>query len=71
MATILSDLGHHRCCRGNELTEARERVVEQALVDELVGHVRGSRFLLSTRSADIAKPGGRRMGLHTDQWWMP
>lgn len=41
------------------------------LVDELVGHILGSRFLLSTHSANIAKPGGGRMGLHTDQWWMP
>lgn len=41
------------------------------LVDELVGHVLGSEFILSTLSANIAKPGGVRMGLHTDQWWMP
>jgi len=41
------------------------------LVDDLVGHVLGSEFILSTLSANIAKPGGVRMGLHTDQWWMP
>lgn len=41
------------------------------LVDALVGHVLGERFLLSQMSANIARPGGVRMGLHTDQWWMP
>ena len=41
------------------------------LVDELVGHILGEDFILSTHSANIAKPGGVRMGLHTDQWWMP
>ncbi|GIS76527.1 MAG: hypothetical protein CM1200mP12_22460 [Gammaproteobacteria bacterium] len=40
-------------------------------VDELVGHILGQDFILSTHSANIAKPGGVRMGLHTDQWWMP
>ena len=40
-------------------------------VDELVGHILGKDFILSTHSANIAKPGGVRMGLHTDQWWMP
>lgn len=48
----------------------RDLVVDP-LVDELVGHVLGPDFLLSTLSANIAKPGGMRMGLHTDQWWMP
>ena len=38
---------------------------------ELVGHILGQDFILSTHSANIAKPGGVRMGLHTDQWWMP
>ncbi len=48
----------------------RELVVHP-LVDALVGHVLGERFLLSQMSANIARPGGVRMGLHTDQWWMP
>ena len=48
----------------------REMVVHP-LVDELVGHILGKEFILSTHSANIAKPGGVRMGLHTDQWWMP
>ena len=46
-------------------------MVTHPLVDELVGHVLGEEFILSTHSANIAKPGGVRMGLHTDQWWMP
>ena len=46
-------------------------MVEHPLIDELIGHVLGNRFILSTLSANIAKPGGQRMGLHTDQWWMP
>jgi ectoine hydroxylase-related dioxygenase (phytanoyl-CoA dioxygenase family) len=46
-------------------------MVTHPLVDELVGHILGKEFILSTHSANIAKPGGVRMGLHTDQWWMP
>ena len=46
-------------------------MITHPLVDELVGHVLGEQFILSTHSANIAKPGGTRMGLHTDQWWMP
>ena len=42
-----------------------------AQVLELVRHVLGKEFQLSTLSANIAKPGGVEMGLHTDQWWMP
>ena len=40
------------------------------VVHELVGHVLGDEFLLSSFTANIAKPGGV-MGMHTDQWWMP
>ena len=46
-------------------------MVTHPLVDDLVGHLLGEDFILSTHSANIAKPGGVRMGLHTDQWWMP
>ena len=46
-------------------------MIVHPIVDELVGHLLGPRFIVSTHSANIAKPGGRRMGLHTDQWWMP
>lgn len=48
----------------------RELLVHK-LVDSLVGHVLGSEFIVSNFSANIARPGGTRMGLHTDQWWMP
>lgn len=37
----------------------------------IVEAVLGPGYLLSTLSANIAKPGGTLMGLHTDQWWMP
>lgn len=37
----------------------------------LCGHVIGPDCLLSSMSANIAKPGGVPMDLHTDQWWMP
>lgn len=40
-------------------------------VRSLVSHVIGDKFLLSSHSANIAKPGGVEMPLHTDQWWMP
>jgi ectoine hydroxylase-related dioxygenase (phytanoyl-CoA dioxygenase family) len=46
-------------------------MVTHPIVDALIGHILGPRFLLSTHSANIAKSGGKRMGLHTDQWWMP
>ena len=48
----------------------RELLVHE-LVDTLVGHVLGADFIVSNFSANIARPGGTRMGLHTDQWWMP
>jgi ectoine hydroxylase-related dioxygenase (phytanoyl-CoA dioxygenase family) len=31
----------------------------------------GEEYLLSSYGANIAKPGGVEMPLHTDQWWMP
>ena len=40
------------------------------VVQTLVRHVLGDEFLLSSFTANIAKPRGV-MGLHTDQWWMP
>ncbi|MEM7284357.1 MAG: phytanoyl-CoA dioxygenase family protein [Pseudomonadota bacterium] len=46
-------------------------MIVHPLADELVGHILGNEFILSTMSANIAKAGGVRMGLHTDQWWMP
>jgi ectoine hydroxylase-related dioxygenase (phytanoyl-CoA dioxygenase family) len=46
-------------------------LVVHPLVEELVGWVLGPDFLLSTCSANIVRSGCTRMGLHTDQWWMP
>jgi ectoine hydroxylase-related dioxygenase (phytanoyl-CoA dioxygenase family) len=46
-------------------------LVIHPLIDELVGHVLGDDFILSTLSANIVRSGSTRMGLHTDQWWMP
>ena len=40
-------------------------------VRAVVNHVLGEEYLLSSYSANIAKPGGVAMNLHTDQWWMP
>ena len=40
-------------------------------VRNIVDHALGNDYLLSSHSANIAKPGGVPMRLHTDQWWMP
>lgn len=40
-------------------------------VREIVSHKLGEDYLLSSYTANIAKPGGIQMDLHTDQWWMP
>lgn len=45
--------------------------ISEPRVLEAVGHVLGQSFLLSVCSANIAKPGGVAMPLHTDQWWAP
>jgi len=42
-----------------------------ASVRAVVDHLLGDDYLLSSYSANIAKPGGVAMNLHTDQWWMP
>ncbi|MCY3573273.1 MAG: phytanoyl-CoA dioxygenase family protein [Chloroflexi bacterium] len=46
-------------------------MLSQPLVRAVVGHVLGADYLLSSFGANIAKPGGIAMNLHTDQWWMP
>ena len=46
-------------------------VLFQERVREVIGHVLGEEYLLSSFTANIAKPGGVKMDLHTDQWWMP
>ena len=40
-------------------------------VRKIVDHALGNAYLLSSHGANIAKPGGVAMRLHTDQWWMP
>ncbi len=47
------------------------QVLFQERVREVIGHVLGEEYLLSSFTANIAKPGGVEMDLHTDQWWMP
>ena len=47
------------------------QVLFQKRVREVIGHVLGEEYLLSSFTANIAKPGGVEMDLHTDQWWMP
>ena len=39
--------------------------------NELIRHLLGPEYQLSSFSAHITHPGGRLMPLHTDQWWMP
>ena len=34
-------------------------------------HIVGDEYLVSSYGANIAKPGGIAMDLHTDQWWLP
>jgi ectoine hydroxylase-related dioxygenase (phytanoyl-CoA dioxygenase family) len=40
-------------------------------VRSIVDRFLGDDYLLSSYGANIAKPGGVEMPLHTDQWWMP
>ncbi len=37
----------------------------------LIESLLGPAYILSSLTANIAKPGGLAMGLHTDQWWLP
>ncbi len=46
-------------------------LLAQPVVRAVAGHVLGQDYLLSSYGANIAKPGGIAMDLHTDQWWMP
>ena len=46
-------------------------ILEIDAMYETVGHVLGEEFQLSSFSSNIAKPGGSKMNLHTDQWWAP
>jgi ectoine hydroxylase-related dioxygenase (phytanoyl-CoA dioxygenase family) len=38
---------------------------------DCVKQILGSEYLISSFGANIAKPGGVAMDLHTDQWWLP
>ena len=53
--------------KGEEFLE----VLEINEMHEIVSHVLGEEFQLSSFSSNIAKPGGLKMDLHTDQWWAP
>lgn len=46
-------------------------MLAHADVRAVADHVLGDDYLLSSYTANIAKPGGIAMNLHTDQWWMP
>ena len=48
----------------------RDLVTDRRL-SPLVESLLGPEYLLSSLTANIAKPGGLTMGLHTDQWWLP
>ena len=48
--------------------------IELLEIEKLINMVRyilGDRFILSSYTANIARPGGSPMPLHTDQWWAP
>ena len=47
------------------------QVLFQDRVRDVISHVLGEEYLLSSFTANIARPGGVEMDLHTDQWWMP
>ena len=36
-----------------------------------IKNIVGNEFIVSSFSANIARPGGIAMDLHTDQWWLP
>ncbi len=46
-------------------------LLEHEQMHELVRYVLGEEYLLSSYTANIAKPGGVAMDLHTDQWFVP
>ncbi|MCY4092828.1 MAG: phytanoyl-CoA dioxygenase family protein [Caldilineaceae bacterium] len=47
------------------------QILSTASARAVVDHLLGRDYQLSSYSANIAKPGGVAMNLHTDQWWMP
>ena len=40
-------------------------------MNKLVRYILGDRFIISSFTANIARPGSVAMPLHTDQWWAP
>ena len=46
-------------------------VLELKNLINIVRYVLGERFILFRYTANIARPGGVLMPLHTDQWWAP
>ena len=46
-------------------------ILELEILNKIVGCILGERFILSSFTANIARPGGVAMALHTDQWWAP
>ncbi len=48
----------------------RDLVTDQS-VGPLVEYLLGPEYILSSLTANIARPGGLPMALHTDQWWLP
>jgi ectoine hydroxylase-related dioxygenase (phytanoyl-CoA dioxygenase family) len=46
-------------------------LLQHTNVRNIVSSILGDEYILSSHIANIARPGGVAMRLHTDQWWMP
>ncbi len=46
-------------------------ILDRDPLHEMVSYVLGEEYQLSSYTSNIAKPGGLKMNLHTDQWWAP
>ena len=46
-------------------------LLRHAGIRNIAGDMLGDEYILSSHIANIARPGGIAMRLHTDQWWMP
>ena len=46
-------------------------LLQHSNVRNIVSSILGDEYILSSHIANIARPGGAAMRLHTDQWWMP
>ena len=46
-------------------------LLQHSNVRNIVSSILGDQYILSSHIANIARPGGVAMRLHTDQWWMP